>query len=80
MPDRLFEYNYFEYGGFDLELYFVREILGLESLHYGCFELHEPLTLETVRRAQHRYTHSLVEMLPSDVERVIDVGCGMWVS
>jgi MPBQ/MSBQ methyltransferase len=77
VPDRLFEYNYFEYGGFDLELYFVREILGLESLHYGCFELHEPLTLETVRRAQHRYTQSLVEMLPSDVERVIDVGCGM---
>jgi MPBQ/MSBQ methyltransferase len=76
-PDQLFEYNYFEYGGFDLELYFVREILGLESLHYGCFEPHEALTLENVRRAQHRYTQSLVEMLPADVERVVDVGCGM---
>ena len=30
-----------------------------------------------MRRAQQRYTQKLVEMLPADVTRAVDVGCEM---
>ena len=72
-----FENNVFEYGGYDLELFFVREVVGLDSLHYGCFEPGDALTMDALRRAQTRYTETLADLLPADVHRVLDVGCGV---
>lgn len=72
-----FEQNLFEYGGYDLELYFVKEVVGLDSLHYGYFEPGDALTMDALRRAQARYTETLADLLPADVHRVLDVGCGV---
>ncbi len=77
MPKPSFDHNIFEYGGYDLELYFVKEVVGLDSLHYGYFEPGDALTMDALRRAQSRYTETLADLLPADVHRVLDVGCGV---
>lgn len=77
MSKTQFEHNIFEYGGYDLELYFVKEVVGLDSLHYGYFEPGDALTMDALRRAQARYTETLADLLPADVTRVLDVGCGV---
>lgn len=59
----------------DTSLRFLHEVLGLEQLSYGLWE-GEPLTLDGLRRAQDRYARRLMELVPADVVRVLDVGCG----
>ena len=61
----------------NLELFFCTEVLGLDSLHYGYWEQEETLDLNSVRRAQQRYTDTLLEMIPEDVHRILDIGCGI---
>jgi SAM-dependent methyltransferase len=59
----------------DTGLRFLHSVLGLEHLSYGLWE-DEELTLDGLRTAQDRYANHLVELIPSDVRRVLDVGCG----
>jgi SAM-dependent methyltransferase len=59
----------------DTGLRFLHSVLGLEQLSYGLWEDDE-LTLDGLRTAQSRYADLLVDLIPSDVRRVLDVGCG----
>ena len=71
MIDRVYESN------LDLELLFCTNVLKLTSLHYGYSDVPENLTLGRAREAQARYTETLVALFPSDVKRVLDIGCGI---
>ncbi|MDK2982008.1 MAG: hypothetical protein PWQ55_2355 [Chloroflexota bacterium] len=61
----------------NLELFFCTEVLKLDSLHYGFWEQAEELNLDSVRQAQKRYTDTLLGMIPADVHKVLDIGCGI---
>ena len=61
----------------NLELFFCTEVLKLNSLHYGFWEQEEKLNLDSIRKAQARYTETLLEMIPSDVHSILDIGCGI---
>ena len=61
----------------NLELLFCTEILKLKSLHYGYWKNGEELTLKNARKAQERYTETLLSMIPKDVKYVLDVGSGI---
>ena len=61
----------------DLELDFLTEVIGLDSLHFGIWEDHEPESLEYLDRAQNRYTQKLASFIPEEVEAILDVGSGM---
>lgn len=63
-------------------LYVCTEIMALESLHYGYWDRPEVVDpartdLEAFRRAQTRYTETLLDLIPGGVARVLDVGCGV---
>ena len=53
------------------------EVLKLNSLHYGFWEQEEQLSLESIRQAQTRYTDTLLDLIPADVHKVLDIGCGI---
>lgn len=68
--------------GVNLELFFVTEVLQLNSLHYGYWA--EPsaaglhiLDLRDIQQAQESYTQELLQVIPADVQSVLDVGCGI---
>lgn len=65
--------------GTDFELQVVTDVLGLSSLHYGYSNGTGKYigNLSEMRRAQDRYTKSLLPWIPKGVKRVLDVGCGM---
>jgi len=60
----------------NLELLFCTNVLGLRSLHYGCWIDGEELSLENFKAAQIRYTEQLIGLVPADAHEVLDVGCG----
>lgn len=63
----------------DYGLKFYREILGLESLHFGYWQ-EEPqdkeLTIDTLKNAQKQYIFHLMSFIPKGVKLILDVGCG----
>ena len=60
-------------------LRFYSEVLGLERMNYGIWNPGDELTFENLKRAQQRYEDHLVERIPHDARRVLDVGCGTGV-
>jgi SAM-dependent methyltransferase len=62
--------------GLALGLVLGRFAFGMEDLHYGYWTDDLPLTPTNLPRAQSRYTEELLGELPSDVFRILDVGCG----
>jgi SAM-dependent methyltransferase len=68
--------------GVNPELFFVTEVLGLRSLHYGYWDeppatLDGSLSLSGISAAQLRFTQQVLRTIPADVRRVLDVGCGI---
>lgn len=61
-------------------LKFYSDVLGLEHLHYGIWEVSDELTLANLKAAQDRYQQAILDLLPAGSEdkkiRVLDVGCG----
>ena len=64
-------------GGKNLELLFVTDVMGLKSLHYGYWDQIKEITLGNVKKAQERYTETLIDIVPAGVKSVLDVGCGI---
>lgn len=64
-------------NGMNLELLIATEILKLNSLHYGFWNNGEELTISNLRKAQERYTLTLLELIPDGVKTILDVGCGI---
>ncbi|MCJ8345025.1 methyltransferase domain-containing protein, partial [bacterium] len=62
----------------DRALRFYHEVLGLDRLHYGLWD-DDKMTLEGVRIAQERYESFLIDSIPNECKRVLDVGCGTGV-
>lgn len=69
--------NILTVNGLDFELYFVTEILKLNSLHYGYWQKDQPLNLENIKLAQEEYTKTLMTLIPGGVKSVLDVGSGI---
>jgi SAM-dependent methyltransferase len=63
----------------DRALRFYNEVLGLERLHYGLWQLPDELTLDNLKAAQQRYEDLLTGSIPEDAKAVLDVGCGTGV-
>jgi len=69
---------------FNLELFVCTDILKLNSLHYGYWQKEElpdingaTLSLADLKKAQELYTRTLIDLIPQDVDTILDVGCGM---
>lgn len=80
--DRIDPSNHLVDPSLDPLLFVCTEILELESLHYGYWdrpEIVDPAAvgLDAFRRAQARYTETLIDLIPDGVSRVLDVGCGV---
>lgn len=56
-------------------LRFYHEVVGLDHLHYGLWN-GEELSLEGLKTAQDRFSRLLLSWVPSEVESILDVGCG----
>ncbi len=63
----------------DRALRFYNEVLGLERLHYGLWQLEDDLTLDNLKAAQQRYEDLLTGSIPADAKVILDVGCGTGV-
>lgn len=63
----------------DWNLKFIRDIFGLDSLHFGFWDKNESLTIENLKIAQQRYIDILISKIPPEVKTVLDVGCGTGV-
>lgn len=69
-------------SGVNLELFFVTEVLQLKSLHYGYWAdpsaaARDILDLSDIKQAQESYTRELLQIIPGEVQSVLDVGCGI---
>jgi MPBQ/MSBQ methyltransferase len=60
----------------DRALRFYHDILGLERLHYGLWEINDEFSMQGLKNAQERYENRLIEIIPKDVKDILDVGCG----
>jgi SAM-dependent methyltransferase len=63
----------------DRALRFYNDVLGLERLHYGLWQLEDQWTLHNLKEAQQRYEDLLTSSVPADAKVVLDVGCGTGV-
>jgi len=63
----------------DYGLKFLRDVLKVESLHFGYWDNGVAPTLDNLRTAQIKYIDHLIEFIPEGVSSILDVGCGTGV-
>ncbi|OIO74604.1 MAG: hypothetical protein AUJ85_05210 [Elusimicrobia bacterium CG1_02_37_114] len=63
----------------DYGLKFLRDVLKVESLHFGYWDNGVPTTLANLRLAQVKYIDHLIKFIPEGVSSILDVGCGTGV-
>lgn len=71
------KYDHLVPKNFSLELEFSTRVLHLKSLHYGLWEENQKLDVENLGIAQKRYTQKILDFIPKDVKKVLDVGAGI---
>ena len=52
------------------------EVLGLEYLHYGLWLPEDEISFGNLINAQKRYEKYLIERIPKNSKKILDVGCG----
>jgi len=62
--------------GLEAGMAFSRFFLNTEHLHYGLWQSGETVSISSLRRAQDRYTETLLSHIPEGAKTVLDVGCG----
>ena len=60
-------------------LQFLHRIVGLDYLNFGIWRDDDPLDVAGLRGAQERLVARLLDLLPTGVSSVLDVGCGTGV-
>jgi SAM-dependent methyltransferase len=60
----------------DFILRFCRDVIGLESLHFGLWEDDYAKTIDGLKVAQANYSRFLIERIPTGVTNILDAGCG----
>ncbi|MDH5369802.1 MAG: class I SAM-dependent methyltransferase [Gammaproteobacteria bacterium] len=60
----------------DRALNFYNKVLGLERLHYGMWLPDDELSIEKLKEAQERFENFLIENIPDNAKKILDVGCG----
>jgi MPBQ/MSBQ methyltransferase len=60
----------------DFILRFCRDVIGLESLHFGLWESDCPHTIDGLKVAQENYSRFLMERIPAGATNILDAGCG----
>ena len=62
--------------GLEAAYRFFKFAAGSEYLHYGLFEPDIPADFQHLKQAQDRYLDRLIELIPSKVKAILDVGAG----
>jgi 2-polyprenyl-3-methyl-5-hydroxy-6-metoxy-1,4-benzoquinol methylase len=62
--------------GLEASYRFFKFAAGSEYLHYGLFEPDIPTDFQHLKQAQDRYLDRLIELIPSNVKTILDVGAG----
>ena len=62
--------------GLEASYRFFKFAAGSEYLHYGLFESDIPADFQHLKQAQDRYLERLIELIPSEVKTILDVGAG----
>lgn len=60
----------------DFILRFCRDVIGLESLHFGLWEAGAAQTIDGLKYAQANYSRFLMEHIPAGTTTILDAGCG----
>ena len=60
----------------DVALRVAHKLFGVKYLHYGYFKDNEKASLETLPQAQIEFKNQIIQYVPKDAKKVLDVGCG----
>jgi MPBQ/MSBQ methyltransferase len=61
----------------NIALIYALELTRTKYLHAGYWMDGDELKLENLQKAQERYTEKLIELIPANVQMILDVGCGV---
>ena len=56
----------------DRTLRFYHEVLGLDYLHYGIWDMEDELTIDNLKKAQQKYEDYIIESIPQDTKKILD--------
>jgi SAM-dependent methyltransferase len=63
-------------AGLEIGLYFFKYFIKSEYLHYGFFSNGLATDISNLAKAQSNYADLLMSNIPTDVKKILDVGCG----
>jgi MPBQ/MSBQ methyltransferase len=60
----------------DFILRFCTDVVHLDSLHFGLWDIDHARTIDGLKQAQRNYSLFLIDKIPAGVSRILDAGCG----